>query len=600
MIYLVIANLPRQERYKLENIIIIGVIPGPHEPQKHINSFLKPLVDELLVMWNGCFFRSSHSGVVPVRCALICITCDLPATRKSCGFTSYSSLHGCSKCMKEFPGTVFTEKSDYSGYDRETWSCRKIEDHRRIATLHRLASTKTKRTEIEKKIWCSNLQYFDIVEYHVVDPMHNLLLGTAKYLMTLWKESKLLSKQQFENIQAEVDDICVPAEIGRIPHKIASNFSGFTADQWKNWVSIFSVPSLQNILPSEHFNCWLLFQEATNLILQPFISLSDLKRADEKLVNFCQEYEKVYGKSNCTPNMHMHLHLRKCIENYGPSTAFWCFPFERFNGIMGRFQNNWISPEQQMAHKFLAYQDLLTMELSKALPKQLNDFFDNQLTKYAEISLGEGSLEQSHIDSLSVVNYSKNSTCGVNEINAVDCTLFHIGQKYEKYFDHDEVTTLSEVYSVLYPDQQLHHVPMVHERFYEVKVFNMIFLSSHARGNQSAAVCAYWAGIGGNLLEHETYLRVGVLQYFFKHSVHFSSPCSLVAHFFAKVHWYERHPNESWFHKAIIVQPCMNKDGAASIIPISRIYSRCAILSKTVDFEYGTDKVIVAIPCDIH
>jgi hypothetical protein len=35
VIYLVVANLPRSERYKLENVIIVGTIPGPREPKKH-------------------------------------------------------------------------------------------------------------------------------------------------------------------------------------------------------------------------------------------------------------------------------------------------------------------------------------------------------------------------------------------------------------------------------------------------------------------------------------------------------------------------------------------------------------------------------------
>ena len=271
------------------------------------------------------------------------------------------------------------------------------------------------------------------------------------------------------------------------------------------------------------------------------MSSNDLKRADEKLIEFCKEYEKVYGKNNCIPNMHMHLHLCQCIKSYGPSSAFWCFPFERFNGIMGRFQNNWIFPEQQMAHKFLAYQDLLMMELTTALPEQLNDFFENQLGKCARISLGEGSLEQSHIDSLSVVNYMKNATCCMDEINAVDNTLYIITKKYEKYFDDNEVATLSEVYSVLFPDKQYHHVPMVHKRFYEIKVFNRILVSSKAKGNHSAAICAYWAGTGGNLLEKETYLQVGMVQYFFRHFIRFSSTESPIPHLFAKVHWYKRH-----------------------------------------------------------
>ena len=31
------------------------------------------------------------------------------------------------------------------------------------------------------------LPYFDIVRYHCLDVMHNLMLGTAKHMMNIWK-----------------------------------------------------------------------------------------------------------------------------------------------------------------------------------------------------------------------------------------------------------------------------------------------------------------------------------------------------------------------------------------------------------------------------
>ena len=39
ILYMVIMNLPRAERFKLENVTICGVIPGPKESKKRINSF---------------------------------------------------------------------------------------------------------------------------------------------------------------------------------------------------------------------------------------------------------------------------------------------------------------------------------------------------------------------------------------------------------------------------------------------------------------------------------------------------------------------------------------------------------------------------------
>ena len=40
VIDMVVMNLPREERFKTENLIVVGIIPGPKEPKLHINSFL--------------------------------------------------------------------------------------------------------------------------------------------------------------------------------------------------------------------------------------------------------------------------------------------------------------------------------------------------------------------------------------------------------------------------------------------------------------------------------------------------------------------------------------------------------------------------------
>ena len=272
------------------------------------------------------------------------------------------------------------------------------------------------------------LPYFDIVEYHVIDPMHNLLLGTSKYLMTMWKDDGILIKTQFEYIQEEVDAMKVPVGVGRIPHKISSN-----------WICIiYSTLCLKEPLPVEHYECWMLFQEACRSLLQPSLSSLQLSIADNKL----------YGKEKCTPNMHMHMHLSKSIQNYGPVTAFWCFPFERFNGILGTFQKNWISPEQ-MAKKFISYQDLLLIDISSALPQELREFFEHHVSKCKDVSLGEGSLMQTHVDSIDLLEYKKSSFCIPSQINSIEGPMHMLYRRYEGLFDPEEVESLTSVYKAL-------------------------------------------------------------------------------------------------------------------------------------------------------
>ena len=70
--YISILNLPREMRYNVENIILVGVIPGPHEPKKTMNSYLAPLVRDLKHLWSGGVMKSASGNSVYVRAALIC------------------------------------------------------------------------------------------------------------------------------------------------------------------------------------------------------------------------------------------------------------------------------------------------------------------------------------------------------------------------------------------------------------------------------------------------------------------------------------------------------------------------------------------------
>lgn len=192
VMYLVIQNLPRTLRFKPENILLVGTIPGPKEPNLDIDSYLKPMVNELIELWNGIQIDAPHSvlGSRRIRAALACISSDLPATRKVCGFYGFRAKHGCSQCLKEFLCESFSDSPDYSGFDRNLWPSRDMENHRREANKARSASNATSRDAIQRKFGLRysellRLSYFDIVRCHLIDPMHNLFLGTAENLLTL-------------------------------------------------------------------------------------------------------------------------------------------------------------------------------------------------------------------------------------------------------------------------------------------------------------------------------------------------------------------------------------------------------------------------------
>lgn len=87
-------DLPREERFKLENVFIVGIIPGPDEPKGNINSFLHPLVSELTDLWDGMIFENTCLGMYKIRVALLALCCDVPAARKCGGFAGHSARKG--------------------------------------------------------------------------------------------------------------------------------------------------------------------------------------------------------------------------------------------------------------------------------------------------------------------------------------------------------------------------------------------------------------------------------------------------------------------------------------------------------------------------
>ncbi|XP_048590351.1 uncharacterized protein LOC116609390 [Nematostella vectensis] len=318
VMYLVVMNLPRHERFKRENIIIAGIIPGPKEPKGNINSYLQPIVDYLCDLWKGVIYQDQ--------------------ALKWDG-------HGCSMCLKEFATSSFESKIDFSGYDTDNWELRTNEIHLLPANSALNASCKTQLQQVVRDTGARysalyQLPYYDAVRFLVIDPMHCLFLGIAKHCLTLWKQEGLLSDKDFRLLQMRVDAVVPPPEIVRIPSKVATGFSGFSADQWKNWVCYYSLFALKGILPSRHYDLWSHYVSACRYMCSRSISPEQCANAEKELLEFCKGFQSIYGAERCTPNIHLSCHLGDCVKDYGPVYGFWCFSFERFNGIMGKYHKN--------------------------------------------------------------------------------------------------------------------------------------------------------------------------------------------------------------------------------------------------------------------
>lgn len=121
----------------------------------------------------------------------LCVACDIPAARKVCGFKGHAAIVGCSRCLKKFPGFV-----------RSDWPKRDITKHREIAKRIRRCNT---NCELQKEHGLKysvllELEYFNPIRFCIIDPMHNLYLGTAKHILkNIWLDKNYHRKHVRNN-----------------------------------------------------------------------------------------------------------------------------------------------------------------------------------------------------------------------------------------------------------------------------------------------------------------------------------------------------------------------------------------------------------------
>ena len=595
VIYMVLMNLPRSTRFKKENVILVGIIPAlAHEP-KSLNYFLEPAVNELNALWKGVKVTTykSPSATVQIQAAVLCFASDIPAARKLCGFLGHSAKRGCFHCFKLFPGG-FGEQRNYGGFDdRERCPKRSSEQHRRDAYIVKNCTSETAAEKPASELGSRytvlvELPYYASIEMCVVDPMHNLFLGTAKRVFSKWIETDIITKAGLETIQTRINEMSSLSDIGRLPGNIKSNYGGYTAAQWKNFVLLFSMYCLKDVFPDHHLHYWQSFVLACRLLCKPCITKADLIAADCKLLHFVKEYEKINGELSISPNMHLHLHLKECVENYGSIYGFWLFSFERYNGILGSYHTNNKTVEIQIMRKFMTSGILANIQYS--LPNEYWDFFlSNCVTQLESNGIsGETILRSQLMMASTGPLHGKESVW-------TDLTSICFEKSYKlASLDQDELNALRSVYSSLYPEviEASLHLASLYKKYKSLSVRGERYGSTIGfRLCPYARVIASWCGENG--VVNPGMMRPGIVRYFIVHSAEIEGKQNV--HVFAVVNWLKSSEQDFGFGNPLSVWLARDfEHGPAVFLPVQRIHSKFLSTDK---LHSGQMYVIVSAMC---
>ena len=584
-LYAVVVNLPRSMRFKPENVLLLGILPALSKEPTSLNTFLQPTINELKALHRGVEMKLNDTITLTVAAQLLCASSDIPATRKLLGFLGHSAILGCSKCSKNFPTMTFNgkQKRNYSGFNRENWAPRTNSTHR--SNVQKIASAKTKKAkqELEKRLGCRytallELDYFDPVAHHAIDPMHNLFLGTAKRMFKLWISLDLLQHSALAEIERRIACIRIPLEHGRIPTSISSNYGNFTAAEWKNWTLVYSLYCLQGLLPDAHLACWQTFVLACNILCQPMLTKVDVQKADMLLLKFGRTVESLYTPGVVTPNMHLHGHLAECIYQYGPIASFWLFSFERYNGLLGEFSNNKKNIEMQLMRKFLSIIHANTSQHSLEL--------DSDMMR--EFTMKTYALETTDSELTCTVYSNDTLTAPFKPVQSVSWKAEDVQLPKKWTFaslDQEDAETMASVYTTLFPKHSFSAsaIPLMCKKFSSIRIGWEHFGSRYRHKKVSSCyILASWANPDGTININSYVLRPGEIRYFLHHKIVLGNPPQTLELILAVVQWFNStsRNNRYFLPPTIEFADTINgtiPSGPASFLPVQRIASSLAV-----------------------
>jgi hypothetical protein len=190
-VYLAIFNLPAEVRYLRKNMVLVGLVPGGKE-KIGLQSFMKPLVDELLVMW-----EPNNSLLEGRRAAVLCIAADMPATMKMTGTASHGHNRYGPRVVAQYGLRANSNSTCYGSNQRpfdQPWPARTRNSW--LADIEKFDNARqSQRAGIYKAtgVASSELARLPYMQprFFTVDPMHNLWEGVInKHLWNLIQLTK--------------------------------------------------------------------------------------------------------------------------------------------------------------------------------------------------------------------------------------------------------------------------------------------------------------------------------------------------------------------------------------------------------------------------
>ncbi|QRV81550.1 Transposase family tnp2 [Ceratobasidium sp. AG-Ba] len=376
-------NLPPSIRHRLENLLCLGVIPGPHSP-KELHTFLAPLVQELEELARGVpAYDAEKDRPICLRGYLIACFGDMPAVAKLMCMKGHNGKYPCRACNivgiqgaqlkdpSQLGSTHYTPlsrpfaRSDEgpAQYDPLDLPLRThVQFMRDAVYVDAAAGTpqeepRATRTGINSISTLAEVSSIDFPVSFPHDFMHVMFQNIIPMLIDLWTHTK--KKQNFgtgeedyvidTNLWASIASACassgdtIPAKFGcRVPNLKEKRHES-TAESMLLFATLIGPGLLRNAFnDNAYYHHFIFLVRLINKCCSHSVTQEDVGFIRRGFARWVENYEALYYKKErgrlqaCTLPVHALLHIADDIEAMGPVWCYWSFAMERFNGSLAR------------------------------------------------------------------------------------------------------------------------------------------------------------------------------------------------------------------------------------------------------------------------
>jgi hypothetical protein len=321
-------NLPPDIRTHLENIIVLGVVPGPTEP-KDIGSFLYPFIIEAEVLAKGVSIPSYDSLhqqdiLLDVHAYTLMAIVDIPAGSKLLNVKGQNGRLPCRLCWIQAiwvppRGPYYCplhepdrlDGTPSSSYDPLKLKRRDHESFQEAVDSIRAQPTKTARDKRSTELGVTGISVlsllpgFDLARGVPFEFMHLAYENNFKNLFLSWTA-------RFKDIDHEAEGYVIPSELWEtigdltqeatktIPSSFVSSLPNIykpksrkvTAEHWAFWSTYIAPAMLKDAFPDQnYYDHFIRLVDIVKALVKFEIPLSSLQDLRKLLAQWVVDYE---------------------------------------------------------------------------------------------------------------------------------------------------------------------------------------------------------------------------------------------------------------------------------------------------------------------